>query len=126
MILYRLCEHNPPTEADILSQFELNIPLRDNSPDGEKNHHGLSVHDSYRESERQAKSIIAARLRAGRPVANMFIAEIDLPDDDARYTVRRTYPKNEGHHTIDASREDRHAMLDYVTRVSRVHPPPGS
>lgn len=92
MIVFRLAEHNPLEEADILSSIEKGDRLREDTPENRRNAEGLSVHDSREQSLRQARSLIAGRMRNGPPLEALYIAEINLPDNDPRYSVRRTYP----------------------------------
>ena len=123
MIFYRLVQHSPPIVEDILSDEEKGIPLRRDTLENRINRQGISVHDSYEHSRLQAERIIAARQRNGFPVHPLWIATIDIPDNDTRFRWRRTYPHNEGHFMLDAEFSARHDMLKFIVRLERIYPP---
>ena len=107
IILYRIVEHNPPTQDDMRSYQELGIPLRVNTPETLRESRGISLYNTLRQARNQA-----ARLQ--RP-EHRFIAELQIPDD-APVTIERTGRR--GHHTLWGSPD---GILGYITRVAPIH-----
>lgn len=88
ILLYRIVEHNPPTQDDMRSYHELGIPL-------------------YSTLQQ------ARKLGAGPPWYGAgFIAELRIPDE-APVTIERTGRQHE-HHTLWGSPD---VILGYTVRV---------
>lgn len=104
LILYRIVEHNPPTQDDMRSYQELGISLRVNTPDALRRSSGISLFDTLQR---------ARAFAAGPPWHGAgFIAELRIPAG-APVTVERT-GRQRGHHTLWGAPD---AILSYITRV---------
>ena len=125
MRFYRLVEHNPPMDWDILSMAERGIPIRRDTLENRVNAQGLSVFDSWEHAAAQARRLITGRINNGPPLEYLAIATVDIPDADTRYGMRRTGAAA-GHFTLDAGWEARHDILRYVTHLDEVHRSPRS
>lgn len=103
-ILYRIVEHNPPTQDDMRSYQELGIPLRVNTSEASRRASGISLFDTLQR---------ARELAAGPPWRGAgFIVELKIPAD-APVMIERT-GRQRGHHTLWGAPD---AILSYITRV---------
>lgn len=107
IVLYRIVEHNPPTQEDMRSYQSLGIPLRRDTPEARRRSTGISVFDSIDQ---------ARKIGVGPPWYGVgSIAELQIPHD-AQVTIERT-GRQRGHHTLWGSPD---VILGYAVRVMAI------
>jgi hypothetical protein len=105
-VVYRIVQHDPPTEWDLWSDEQRGKGAFATDPEIQRLRTGRSVYATQAQARRKAN---------GMPVLGMFIAELHLPDDPSIVLERTT--RSNGHHTLWG---DAATLLAAVVRVVSV------
>jgi hypothetical protein len=106
--VYRIVLENPPSERDLMTYEELDIPVTSSDPDAPRMRTGLSVFVTLSDARKKAKGLPWR----GR----CLIAEIVLPEG-ANYQLEQTGQHSRRHYTLWCDRQLVRASISRILPV---------